>query len=46
MIEFKLEEKKVAAAKSHKFLLDDTVRDNSFYHMIIIQEIMLLALCI
>ena len=29
----------------YKFLLDDTLGDNSFYHMIIIQEIMLLALC-
>ena len=25
--------------KSYEFLPDDTVRDNSFYHMIIIQEI-------
>ena len=33
-------------AKSYMFLLDDTVRNNSFYHMIIIQEITLLALCI
>ena len=44
MHEFKLGEKKVVGPKLYKFLLDDTVRDNSCYPMIIIQEIMLLAL--
>ena len=44
MRELKLGEKKVVGAKLYEFLLDDIVRDNSCYHMIIIQEIMLLAL--
>ncbi len=43
--EFKLGEKEGVWEHLYKFLLDDTVRDNLFYHMIIIQEIMLLALC-
>ncbi len=36
--------KQVLGAKLYRFLLDNTVTDNSFYHMIIIQEVMLLTL--
>ena len=45
MHEFKLGIKQEVGVKLYRFLLDDTIGDNSFYHMIIIQEIMLLALC-
>ncbi len=45
MHEFELGKTLEVVAKLYRFLLDDTFRDNSFYHMIIIQEIMLLALC-
>ena len=44
MHEFELGKNQEVEAKLYRFLLDDTVRDNSFYHMMIIQEIMLLAL--
>ncbi len=44
--EFKLGNNHEVEAKLYISYLDDTFRDKAFCHMIIIQEVLLLALCI